>query len=205
MRFPFYALLLLMVVLAGCAREHKTAEASTASPMITEDAYPYTRPLTSLGAKFGALPAAVQNTVRAEAGMTEVSEIEKKITTELVYYVIYFRDAKNFPPLYIAPDGSVLRPDLTVAVPAPRDISGGLSAGPSTTVTLKDLPAPVSKALQDRVPGADLASLIASMKREAWGDHVVYTILFKEEAHTPTLRLVAEGHVLEPVPPAKTP
>jgi hypothetical protein len=188
----------LVAMLVGCARHHTPAPPP--GPVVIEDAYPYTKPLTSLGAKFGALPAPVQNTVRAEVGMTEISEVLKKSTADQVYYILYFRDAKNFPPLYIAPDGSVLRPDLTIAVPAPHDISGGLSAGPSSTVTLKDLPAPVVNAVQDRAPNTDLAAAISTIKKETWGDHVVYTVSFKDDARLSTLRLVADGRVLEPVP-----
>jgi hypothetical protein len=195
MRVRVFAAVTLIVasVLAGCARH--PAEAPPPATAVIHAPYPYTKPLTSLGTKFGALPTPVQNTVRAEVGMTEISDVIKESTSEKVYYVIYFKDSKNFPPLYIAPDGSVLNPDLTVAVAAPHDSSGGLSGGPATKVTIKDLPAPVLRSLEERVP----ADAVDSIKKETWGDHVVYSVLFKDDAHLPPLHLVADGRVLEHV------
>ena len=76
----------------------------------------YDKPLTSPGAKFGALPPVVQRTVLAEAGPAEVVDAVRDTSSGRVVYKIYFRDKDLFPPLYVAPDGSVLNPDLTVAV-----------------------------------------------------------------------------------------
>jgi hypothetical protein len=178
-----------ILLAAACARHHSDAPAPAPT---AAHSYPYRKPLTSLGAKFGALPMAVQNCVRAEAGMQEVAEVSKSSTATLVYYKIDFKDPANFPPLYVAADGSVLNPDLTVAIPAPQDASGGLSGGPASVVTIKDLPANVVAVIAERAPGAD----IDSISKEIWGNHVVYLVSFKDAEHNPKLAVSAEGTVL---------
>ncbi|HWV99335.1 MAG TPA: hypothetical protein VNZ64_06520 [Candidatus Acidoferrum sp.] len=183
--------LILVLLAGGCAR-HTSPEPV---PARTADrSYPYRKPLTSLGAKFGALPTAVQNTVRAEAGMTEITEVFKAATAERVYYKISFKDVLNYPPLYIASDGSVLNPDLTVAVPAPHDASGGLAGGPAKVVTASELPANVLAVIHERASGAE----IATISKEIWGDHVVYLVSFTDEENHPKLAVSAEGTAIHP-------
>jgi hypothetical protein len=179
MRSSFFGLALMLVLLAGCAREVVVVKAD-------HSRYPYTKPLTSPGGKFGALPPGVQNTVRAEAGMAEIVDAIRDTSSGRVVYVVYFRDAANFPPLYVAPDGSVLYPDLTVAVPA---LLG-------TVVKPASVPAPVMKVIQERAPSAEVASIY----REKWGSRVVYIFSFKDQTHFPKLDIAADGTVLEEVP-----
>ena len=116
MKAHILPVVLLVGLLAGCATKTETQKA--------EDKTPYHRPLTSLGAKFGALPPAVQSTVLAEAGGAEITDALRDTSSGRVVYKIYFRDPDVFPPLFVAPDGSVLNYDLTVAVSAVRGCSG---------------------------------------------------------------------------------
>src|SRR4051794_8042869 len=95
-----------LLLITGCASHH------TAAHEPKQADYPYTKPLTSPGGKFGMLPPVVQNTVRAEAGGSEVIDAIKGTSSGRVVYKIFFRSS---PTLYVAPDGSVLYPDLTVA------------------------------------------------------------------------------------------
>ena len=170
---------LLMVslgaLLAGCATSDKAQVASHETP--------YHKPLTSPGAKFGALPPIVQRTVLAEVGQGEVIDAVRDTSSGRVVYKIYFRDSEIFPPLYVAPDGSVLNPDLTVAV----------RARPGTQVKLDDVPAKVKKAIPERAPAAQ----VSYINKEAWGPLVVYVVTFKDEAHNPKLLLNEEGTVLD--------
>lgn len=184
---------MLLSLMAGCARHHAQAPDAAPAPVVDRK-YPYRKPLTSLGSKFGALPTAVQNTVRAEAGMAEITDVTKSATADRVYYKVSFKDVSNFPPIYIASDGSVLNPDLTVAVPAPHDASGGLAGGPATNVTVKDLPSNVLAVINERAPGAD----ISSISKQTWGDHVVYLFSFVDPERYPKLAVSAEGLVLHP-------
>ena len=122
--------------------------------------------------------------VRSEAGTAEIVDVRKESRAGKVFYKISFRDPRIFPPLHVAPDGSVLNPDLTVAVQAPQEVS--------QEVKFNDLPAGVKKVLQERQPGAE----IASISEENWGNHTIYIVSFKDEAHHPKLHVVADGTVL---------
>ena len=168
----------LALLLAGCATPTKTQPAQHQTV--------YDKPLTSPGAKFGALPSVVQRTVLAEAGPAEVVDAVRETSTGRVVYKIYFRDSEVFPPMFVAPDGSVLNPDLTVAVSAVR----------GTRVKLSDLPPRVKKAIPERAPAGE----VAYVNKEGWGDHVVYVVTFKDEAHNPRLLLSEDGIVVEETP-----
>ena len=196
MKVSAFLLLASMTALVGCAhfKGHKTADATPVA-VTNGPAHGvhtrYTKPITSLGAKFGWLTPAAQNTVRAEAGSEEVVDVIKEASADQLYYKIIFRDAANFPPLYVAPDGSVLNPDLTVAIQAPTDNTGSL---PLTPVTVRDLPAAVQDVLRQQAPDAQ----VTHISKEAWGNHLVYVISFKAEPPRPKLYVVADGTVLVP-------
>jgi hypothetical protein len=144
----------------------------------------YTNPLSTPGARFGALPQAVQNSIRSQAGTAEVADARKELQDGRLYYKITFRDSRTYPPMFIGPDGSVLNPDLTVAVLAPQE--------PSQDVKLAELPQAVRKAVQEQRPGAE----ITLVSQENWGNHSIYIISFKDEATYPKLHVVADGTVL---------
>lgn len=189
MRLPALQAALLLGLVAGCAHDPKTAEAPKPTAQYRTL---YGKPLTSLGAKYALLTAAAQTTVLAEVGSAQIYDVEKKRQGELVYYIITFRDNSVYPPLYVAADGSVLNPDLSVLLAAPKEVAPG-SAGP---VSLKDLPPEVKKVLDQQAPDAEVASIY----REMWGDHPLYVITFKDELHHPTLRLSAEGIMIRTAP-----
>lgn len=96
---------------------------------------PYQYPLTSPGSKFAALPPAVQNTIRAQAGTAVIKDIEKQNRNGQIIYVITFRQGALYPDLLVGPDGSVLNYDLTLAVGAARDLDGVLTGGASHAAT----------------------------------------------------------------------
>jgi hypothetical protein len=195
MKIPVLQTVVLLSFLVGCARRHESGfePAPAAAPSRASGSQtPYTKPLTSLGAKFGAMPVAVQNTVRAEAGTEEIADVLKETSPDRVYYKVLFRASNRCPPLYVAPDGSVLNPDLTVAVHAARDATGALAAAP-VLVSTENLPPSVTKAIHDRAPDAEI-SLIS---RRALGDQVVYVVSFKDSRRHPKLTVFADGTVLE--------
>jgi hypothetical protein len=175
MKSPVLLMVSLAALLTGCA----TSEKAQVAPHET----PYHKPLTSPGAKFGALPPIVQRTVLAEVGQGEVIDAVRDTSSGRVVYKVYFRDSEIFPPLYIAPDGSVLNLDLTVAV---RARQGG-------QVKLADVPAKVRKAIPERAPAAE----VSYINKEAWGPLVVYVVTFKDEAHNPRLAFSEEGTILD--------
>ena len=166
------------LLLAGCStsNQRQMKEYQTA----------YDKPLTSPGAKFGALPAVVQRTVLAEAGPAEVVDAVRDASSGHVVYKIYFLDKDVYPPLYVAPDGSVLNPDLTVAVNAVR----GIRVKPA------EVPANVMKVIPERAPSAE----VAYVTLESWSGRAVYIVTFKDEAHNPRLLIASDGSIVEESP-----
>ncbi len=182
MRLPVLQAALVVGLLVGCAHHQKLA--ATAAATSQYDAL-YSKPLTSLGAKYAQLTPAAQTTVLAEVGSAQIYDVVKERRDGRVYYVVSFRDSEAFPPLYIASDGSVLKPDLSVLLAAPKEFSGASTS----LLTPKDLPPEVLRAVQAQAPGAEVASIY----KEVWGEHIMYVVSFKDEAHHPKLHITAEG------------
>ena len=176
-KVPAVRWVLALMLLAGCARQQATSQRS-----------PYTKPLSTPGALFGELPQVVQNTVRSEAGMAEIVDVTTDKSSGRVVYTIHFRNSTIYPPIIVAADGSVLNPDLTVAVPPPQQSH--------PEVKFNDLPLAVARVIQDR----PLTPEIAGITRENWGDHTVYIFSFKDDIHNPKLYVVANGTVLLQAP-----
>ena len=173
----------LGILLAGCAH-HREAEKveKTPEPVRYEQRYHY--PLQSVGTQFATLPPAVQRTVRAEVGSAQIADIRKGTTGDNLVYVVYFMKRDVMPPLYIAPDGSVLNPDLKVVIPAPHESAADIG----TSLTLNDLPAKVIATIQQRAPDAE----VGAIGKETKGDAVTYLIFFKGDRHPP-LYISADG------------
>ena len=174
MKLPVLLVVPLAVLLAGCATHEK--------PQMVAQQTSYNKPLTSPGAKFGALPPAVQRTVLAEVGLQEVVDAVRDTSSGRVVYRVHFRDSEVFPPIYVAPDGSVLNPDLTVAVRARQ----------GTRVKPADVPPSVQKAIPEHAP----ASQVDYINKETWGGRTVYVVIFKDETHNTRLYLGEDGAVL---------
>jgi hypothetical protein len=170
---------LVALLMAGCMSSYDRSE-KVAHPNV------YNKPLISPGAKFGALPAPVQRTVLAQVGPAEVVDVRRDTSTGRVFYKIYFRDVDVFPPMYVAPDGSVLNPDLTVAVAAFH----GLRVKP------EEVPAAVMKVIPQRAPAAE----VAYVTLETWGGRAVYVVTFKDEAHNPRLLIASDGTAVDETP-----
>jgi hypothetical protein len=175
MKSPVLLVVSLTVLLAGCATQDQPKAAARETP--------YHKPLTSPGAKFGALPPIVQLTVLAEVGPEEVVDAVRDTSSGRVVYKVYFRASELFPPIYVAPDGSVLNPDLTVAV----------RARPGTLVKLADLPPSVKEAIPKHAPAAE----VSYINKESWGERTVYVVTFKDPTHNPKLLLGEDGAVLD--------
>ncbi|HEY5481500.1 MAG TPA: hypothetical protein VIL39_08475 [Verrucomicrobiae bacterium] len=175
MRSHVFRVLSVALLLTGCATQSKVEKAQHHTV--------YNKPLTSPGAKFGALPPVVQRTVLAEAGPAEVVDAVRDPSSGRVVYKIYFRDADIFPPIYVAPDGSVLNPDLTVAVSAFHGIR----------VKPDEVPATVKKVIPERAPSSE----VAYIDLETWGNRTVYVVTFKDEAHNPRLLIASDGSLVE--------
>src|SRR5439155_18336 len=109
-------ILALVACLAGCATDsadsfdqQKAALVVKPQPTPLKSSKgpktPYHNPLFSPGAKFAGLPPAAQNSIRAEAGVADISDIIKDNSLGAVVYIVYFRNSDAFPPLYVTPNG----------------------------------------------------------------------------------------------------
>src|SRR5262245_60816399 len=182
-RYWLLAIAVVVALCAGCASDREDHLSDT----------PYRQPLVSPGAQFGSLPPAVQNAVRAETGSADIENIDKTTIGGRTVYVIGFQNPSINPPMYIAQDGSVLKPDLTVAVGAPRDYSAVLTGAGAGGLRFEDLPSPVASFVRSNAP----PDQIASIDRQMWGDQFVYIISFKDEVRSPKLYLASDGRVLK--------
>jgi hypothetical protein len=173
----------LAALFAGCV--------APGPEMFTELYTSYHYPLMSPGAQFAELPPSVQRTIRAQTGGAPIANIEKDTRKEQVVYRIYFENPASYPTLYVAPDGSVLNPDLTVAIAAPHEVVATKTAGLADRITLQDLPPSVLKAIQSQAPDAE----VSTITRETHGDKVVYVVTFKDRMHA-TMYLASDGTLL---------
>jgi hypothetical protein len=177
-----FAATLLAGVLCGCAAQR--------SPTNQQYGQIYDKPLLSSGELFASLPPAVQNTVRAEAGSAEIAKAIKDTSSGRIAYRIYFDKSEHLPPLYVASDGSLLDPNLGIAIGAAPDKTSILTGGPVTSLTLGDLPPAVVKSIQRHAPDAQ----VDSIDKQVRGDQTTYVINFKDRLH-PALRINSDGTV----------
>jgi len=183
-------LLLASVIgpLCGCATKHSDATADDYGSV-------YNKPLASSGALFATLPPAVQTTVKAEAGAAEVRNVVKDTSAGRIVYRIYFQNRELLPPLYVAPDGSLLDPSFQVAIRAMPEHINVLTGGPVSTLSLSDLPPAVVKAIQRQAPDAQVDTIEREVHGEPHAEQTSYVITFKDRMH-PELRIGSDGTVL---------
>lgn len=163
--------------LGGCVQDHPIS---------------YTEPLTSPGGKYSKLPPAVQNTVRAQAGTVEIADIVRNDTTGSPVYTFYFKNAELFPPLYVASDGSVLRPDMTVAVGAtPETIEAATGSGVSG-LRMSDLPPNVVETIRHSAP----TGVVSTISRLTSDGEIFYEVTFENASTHPMLLIRDNGHLI---------
>lgn len=177
------ATVLLAGLLCGCAGHRPSAAADYREI--------YDKPLYSSGAQFAALPPSVQNTIRAQAGSAEIDHVVKDTSSGRMVYRIYFQNWDLLPPMYVAPDGSLLDPDLRVAIEAAPSQASVVTEGAVTGLTLSDLPPAVVKAVQRQAPDAEVDSIV----KQGHGDQTSFLISFKDRMH-PALHIASDGTVL---------
>lgn len=165
-------------LLAGCARESATMT--------------YHAPLTSPGGTFSMLPPAVQNSVRAQVGSAEIDRIFKKTSGDSRIYIFHFRNTLVFPPLYVASDGSVLTPDLEVAVGATQDTIEASTAHVSSGIKFDTLPVNVVNTIRTQAPTGE----VDSVQRIEAGTDTFYDVFFKDPQHHPRLLVSEDGRVV---------
>ena len=153
----------------------------------------YHQPLTSPGGEFATLPPAVQNSVRAEAGMAEIVDISKADEAGAAIYEIRFRNSDVYPPLYLASDGSVLDSNLTVSVGASRDTIAASTGSGVSGIKMDDLPSPVVETIRHQAPTAEVDTL---SRLTSEGD-IFYNVTFKDPRHHPKLLIRDNGRLVQ--------
>jgi hypothetical protein len=161
--------------------------------------YPYHRPLISPGTVFSGLPLAVQQTIRAEAGTAQMSDILKFAHAGSAVYEVRFTDREIFPPLYVASDGSVLYPDMSVAVAAGPARIGAVSAA-GGGVRIEDLPIEVLNTIHEIAPTAE----IDTVYRVGSGSSAYYDVIFKN-GQAPRLFVREDGSLMSASPQRTSP
>jgi hypothetical protein len=151
--------------------------------------YPYHQPLDSPGEKFGGLPPAVQKSIRAQVGSADMYDIRKLNDSGHVVYQIVFRDWQRYPPLYVRSDGSIMRPDGTIAVGAGEDDIGAMSGGAMGGLRFSDLPIAVANTVHDKAPTAE----VAYIHKVNINGYQRYEISFKNEARYPRMIIEEDG------------
>jgi hypothetical protein len=179
MKTGFFLIAALAFVLAGCEEEAPRQA--------------YYEPLTSPGGKFTMLPPAVQNSVRAQAGMAEISNIHRIPNGESSIYEFYFKNSEVYPPLYVAPDGSVLTPDLHVAVGASAETIAASTGSAASGLKLDDLPPNVVQTIRHRAPTAE----VDTVHRITEGSEILYEVSFKDPEHHPSLLVMDDGRLVK--------
>jgi hypothetical protein len=194
MRFRLLSIVILPPLIAGCAHpfdEHLGAQVAS-PPQKGRSAY--SKPLSSPGAKFAALPPAVQNTIRAQVGVADIEDIVKDASSGTAVYQISFRNHDTFPALYVSPNGDVLNPDGTVAVRAAQENLGNSTVGQNTgIIKLGDLPPNVMRVIQEQAPNAE----VGSISKVVQPDMTFFVVRFKDEAHAPKLTIADDGTLLK--------
>jgi hypothetical protein len=179
MKTPSILFVTVLAALCGCVEEQ---------PVMT-----YNQPLNSPGGEFATLPPAVQNSVRAEAGMGEIAAVTKNGEGPAKYYEIRFRNPVLYPPLYLATDGSVLNPDLTVAVGASADTIAASIGSVSSGVRMDDLPPSVIMTIRHHAPTAE----VDTITRITSESQLFYSVTFKDPEHHPELLLHDDGKLAQ--------
>jgi hypothetical protein len=174
MRSLLVGFLIMAGMVTGCMT-HK--EAPKPAPVAVEPHNPAAT--TSPGAKFTILPAAVQSTVRAEAGSAEITDINKVTVNGKDIYKIQFRDPVVNPTLFVADDGTL----------ASRDVYNAAAVAGGTSEAYGSLPSAVQRTLQELAPGASVAGINASQ-------HTIYVISFQDPNAHPTLLITEDGMLL---------
>ena len=151
----------------------------------------YDKPLISSGALFSSLPPAVQNTIRAQAGSAELTEVIKDTNSGRIVYQIYFSNRGLLPPMFVAPDGSLLDPQLRVEIGAAQEPASIVTGVSATGLSLSDLPPAAVKAIQHAAPDAE----VGSISKQVHADQTTYLVSFKAKMH-PALKVAADGTVL---------
>jgi uncharacterized membrane protein YkoI len=147
--------------------------------------------LQKTSAEFNKLPTAVQKTVKSEAPNAEIASVNETKRDGMTVYEIAFTDEGKNPKIVLAQDGTILRNDTAVGAVGSASID--IKGSASTKSQLSALPEPVRKTVQKQVGNAE----IAAVNKKDDNGRVIYEIEFKDAGKNPTLKVAADGSIVE--------
>jgi uncharacterized membrane protein YkoI len=157
--------------------------------------------------KFNELPAAVQETVRAERPNSEIANVSHKTRDGTEVYEVEFREPGKNPKIEVYADGRVLKADAAKsagAVERPVTPTGAVGT------KLSALPEAAQKTILSKAPNSQIAGILRHEK----DGRVIYEIEFKEPGTNSTMQVAQDGALIQelqkkpvelPAPTAPTP
>jgi uncharacterized membrane protein YkoI len=143
-------------------------------------------------AEFNKLPPSVQKAVKSHAPKAEIASVNETKRDGMTVYEVEFADPGANPKMVFAADGTILRDDTT-ALGAAGKASMEVKGSATAKSQLSALPEPVRKTVQGRVGNAE----IASVNKKDDNGRVIYEIEFKDAGKNPTMKVAADGTIVE--------
>ena len=143
-------------------------------------------------AEFNKLPPSVQKAVKSHAPRAEIANVNETRRDGMTVYEVEFADPGANPKMVFAADGTILRDD-TAALGAAGKASMEVKGSASAKSQLSALPEPVRKTIQARVGNAE----IAGVSKKDDNGRVIYEIEFKDAGKNPTMKVAADGTIVE--------
>jgi uncharacterized membrane protein YkoI len=145
-------------------------------------------------AEFNKLPPDVQRAVKSHAPKAEIASVNETKRNGITVYEVEFADPGTNPKMVFAADGSIIRDD-TASLGRSGSASLEVKGSASTKSQLSALPDPVRKTVQKRVGDAE----VAGVKKTDDNGRVIYEIEFKDTGKNPTMKVAADGSIVEPL------
>jgi uncharacterized membrane protein YkoI len=148
--------------------------------------------VTETSAEFNKLPASVQKAVKSHAPNAEIADVNETKRDGMTVYEVEFADAGANPKMVFTADGSIIR-DETATLGASGKASMEVKGSASTKSQLSALPEPVRKSVQANIGNAE----ISGVNKKDDNGRVIYEIEFKDAGKNPTLKVAADGTIVE--------
>jgi uncharacterized membrane protein YkoI len=150
--------------------------------------------ITDTSAEFNKLPANVQRAVKSHAPRAEIASVNETKRDGMTVYEVEFADPGANPKMIFSADGSIIRDD-TATLGASGKASLEVKGSATTKSQLSALPEPVRKSVQARIGSAE----IAGVNKTDDNGRVIYEIEFKDSGKNPTMKVAADGTIVEPL------
>ena len=150
--------------------------------------------VTDTSAEFNKLPANVQKAVKSHAPRAEIAKVNETKRDGQQVYEVEFVDAGANPKMVFTADGTIIRDD-TATLGASGKASVEVTGSATAKSQLSALPEPVRKSVQARIGNAE----VAGVKKTDDNGRVIYEIEFKDSGNNPTMKVAADGTIVEPL------